>query len=467
MAGYLLDISVRDSEPLVGRKITVPEGITFTQLGALINMAMDVQGNGKFKSPDEEIMGMAEIDDYMEPGLALSYVGLEDIYDIVLKGKNGMYMNNYATCDEVYGDHANALVISSNLKNLLFVKKEDDIEMDDFTVWEDASVDEWRELYDLGDKIEALDPWSMFRDTDLIALPVDEDYAYISIIGSQGGAKGLTVFFEETGLNNYFMIRMAERIGVDQEYVMFSQDSICAYWGNELDMLPVQQERVKALGRSGRGAGKNLYFMSFEDGYFPYDLERSETMVMIGIFSLLADALEVYKDRDIKVDFDNGQLYMADMEKGVYEGQPWPLQGFMVRELMCPQEAEEALKQTPHTNEVIEFDVFPSGMPIKMDTKPESPKIVVGINAADGKIVFSNLTTPDKITDIQVFETLLNYISHAGVPKRIKVANPIIETMIADLCRKADIDLRKVRNLTYLSDAKTKLLHFIRNGGKM
>ena len=101
-----------------------------------------------------------------------------------------------------------------------------------------------------------------------------------------------------------------------------------------------------------------------------------------------------------------------------------------------------------------------------MDTKPESPKIIAAVNVSDKRVVLSELTTPDKITDIQVFEALAKWMSMNGIPKRIKVSSPVVESMIADLCRRADIDLRRVDTLVNLGTVKQNLLQYIRNGGR-
>lgn len=462
MAGYRIDIKTDDK----GRILTVPCGITFIQLSALVDIAMGYKGGGSFSDEDEEILGMAEIDDYFEDDSDIVYSCEDGSCTISCEGFEEDYNNNFAVCSRVYGDHENSLVISSNLKNVIFVRKDNDIEHDDFTVWEDADTDEWAKLYELGEEMENLAPWDTFSDVDLICVPTQDDFAYIAVMGAENMSRGISVFFGTQGLNDYLLLRMSGEAGIDSNYAMFSQTGITAYWGNEEDILPDQLKRIEKLGKSGRGKGRCLYFMSFEDGYFPYDLDRGQVLWMTEIFEKLIDAVRAYRGRKPEVDFANAMMYFADAENGIYEGREWPLKGFMIRELVCPVEAENMLKTCEHSGDVIEFDVFPTGMPIKMDTKPESPKIIAAVNSATGNVVLSELTTPDKITDIQAFDALVKWMSENGIPKRIKVSNPVVASMISDLCRKTGTDLRPVERLVKLGTVKENLLQYIRSGGR-
>lgn len=462
MAGYRIDIKSEDK----GRVLTVPCGITFIQLGALIDIAMGYDGGGTFASAEDDILGMADIDEYMDDRDVITYESKSGSCRVVCTSADENYDRNFAVCEEVSGDHANAFVISSNLKNVLFVRKDNDIEHDDFTVWEDAEFEEWKRLYELGDEIEKSRPWDTFTDLDIISVPTQGDNAYITVMGSEGINRGIAVFFGEEGLNDYFLVRMSSSLGIDSDYAMFSQNCITAYWGKEDDMLPDQLRRLARLGMDGRGEGRSLYFMSFEDGYFPYDLDRGQVVWMTEIFERILDALRQYRERKLTVEFDSAVMYFADRENGVYEGRKWPIPGLMIKELVCPEEAAVMLTGLNRTGQVLEFDVFPTGMPIKMDTKPESPKIIAAVNVSDKRIVLSELTAPDRITDIQAFEALAKWMSMNGIPKRIKVSSPVVESMISDLCRRADIDLRRVDTLVNLGTVKQNLLQYIRNGGR-
>lgn len=462
MAGYRIEINSEDK----GRVLIIPCGITFIQLGALIDIAMGYEGGGTFAAEDDDIIGMADIDEYMDDRDVITYDSKSGSCTLKCTATDENYDKNFAVCEEVSGDHSNKFVISSNLKNVMFVRKDNDIEHDDFTVWEDAEFEEWKRLYELGEEIAEEKLWDTFTDTDIISVPTQGDNAYITVMGSEGINRGIAVFFGEEGLNDYFLVRMSGSLGIDSDYAMFSQNCITANWGNEKDMLPDQLRRIKKLDMEGRGENGSLYFMSFEDGYFPYDLDRGQVIWMTEIFERLLDAAREYKAGNLSVGFDNGIMFFADRENGIYEERKWPVPGLMIRELVCPEEAAGMLQGLNRTGQVLEFDVFPTGMPIRMDTKPESPKIIAAVNVSDKRVVLSELTTPDKITDIQAFEALAKWMSMNGIPKRIKVSSPVVESMIADLCRRADIDLRRVDTLVNLGTVKQNLLQYIRNGGR-
>lgn len=445
MAGYVIDIK----NSSIGRKLTVPTGITFMQLGALVNISMGYSGEGVFTQKDINIAFNENIDSYDEEKIIYSINGEKNEIEFLSMDEN--YDKNYAMCTEATGDHENPFVISSNLKTLVFVKKESDLfgddEEEDFSVWEDATDKEWKKLYGYVEKIEKMNPWKDFSDIDLICLPYRDDYVYVSLVGTAGMGSGISMFFGDEGLNDYFMILTAPMLGADEKYIMFSQSCIAGFWGTLAEMLPKQIERNKRIGYANRGVDKNIYFVSFEDGFFPYDLDREEVLQTTEIYEKLYDAFKRYKDGDIKVDFEKDEMYFADMENGIYEGRKCPNEGFMLREILCPEDAARMLEKAEKTDVVLEFDVIPSGMPMSTEEKPESPKLIIGIDAKEKKVIINELTMPDRITDVQAFEALAEYIDKNGKPKRIKVKNHMVEAMVSDLCRKAGIELRFVSRL--------------------
>ena len=141
----------------------------------------------------------------------------------------------------------------------------------------EALLEQWKQLYEAATRIKELKPWEKLWDMDLIAVRsgAKEDTVFYSILGRGGDCYGIAVYEGYEGLNSFLMLPMQQSMNLKPEYVMFNQKNLTCYWGNREELTGKQRKLIKDLGYSYRGKNQWLYFLSFEPGYYPYNMDES------------------------------------------------------------------------------------------------------------------------------------------------------------------------------------------------
>lgn len=96
---------------------------------------------------------------------------------------------------------------------------------------------------------------------------------------------------------------------------MFSQKNLTCYWGNREELTDKQRKNIKEMGYKYRGKNQWLYFLSFEPGYYPYNLDQDEVVRMTNYFLNLEVALQQYESAQVDVDFENGEMYYLEFNE--------------------------------------------------------------------------------------------------------------------------------------------------------
>lgn len=144
----------------------------------------------------------------------------------------------------------------------------------------------------------------------------EEDTTFYSILGRGGECYGIVVYEGYEGLNHFMMLSMQEQLNLSTEYVMFSQNNLTCYWGNREELTDKQRKNIKEMGYKYRGKNQWLYFLSFDPGYYPYNLDQDEVIRMTSYFLNLEIALQQYESAQIDVDFENGEMYYLEFNEG-------------------------------------------------------------------------------------------------------------------------------------------------------
>lgn len=86
----------------------------------------------------------------------------------------------------------------------------------------EATLDEWKDLYEVTTKIKGLEPWNTFWDMDLIAVRdgLEEDAIFFSILGKGGSCYGISVYEGFDGLNDFMMLTMQDKLNISSSYAM-------------------------------------------------------------------------------------------------------------------------------------------------------------------------------------------------------------------------------------------------------
>ena len=132
-----------------------------------------------------------------------------------------------------------------------------------------ATLEQWKELYDLAIEITKLKPWNSYWDMDLIAVETkkNEEPNFVSIMGKSGTCTGISVYRGMEGYSDFCQISNDD-YNVPATFVMSDQNCITCYWGNRDEIDDEMYSIIKQLGLRFRGNGNWIYFKTFEKKSF-------------------------------------------------------------------------------------------------------------------------------------------------------------------------------------------------------
>lgn len=333
----------------------------------------------------------------------------------------------------------------------------------------EATLEQWKELYEAATRIKGLKPWEKFWDMDLIGIQYgsEEETVFFSILGRGGTCYGIAVYEGYEGLNRFLMLSMQQQMNLSPEYVMFNQKNLTCYWGNRDELTDKQRKIIKDLGYSYRGKNQWLYFLSFEPGYYPYNMDEKEVLRMTGYLQDLELALKYYDDANVKVDFEKGNMFLfslgQDKKTWDFGEAALPFTAFQFGNLVITDEGLLAdLAKVPKCRAVLEADVSVMGAKIadKKYSRPANPALSLLGDAASGMIINFKMSEPDDDPMMLLAEMMIDFIFQYGSPKEIHVSNVIVEAGLEQICDVCGVKLRRVKRLQGLDSFRQSMRKF-------
>lgn len=334
----------------------------------------------------------------------------------------------------------------------------------------EASLEEWKSLYEVSTRVKALEPWKQFSDMDIIGIRTgeeEENTVFYTILGQGGSCYGIAIYEGYEAFNSLLMLFMQEKLNLSVEYAMFHQRNLTCYWGNREELSDKQRKVIKDLGYQYRGKNQWLYFMSYEPGYYPYMTDHEEVLRMTEHLENLEIALHYYQSMDIHVDFEHGYMFSLvfaeDKKTWQYGEAPLPFIGFQPGVLEITDEALlKCLEKVPKSEMILEVEIASLGGAVsdKAYKKPANPDLCVLVEAKSGMILKCEMQPPESDAALSLAEELVDFIFHAGVPKEIRVSNAIVESVLRQICDTCQIKLRRVKQLPGVSEFLQQMKRF-------
>lgn len=333
----------------------------------------------------------------------------------------------------------------------------------------EASLEQWKTLYEAGTRIKELKPWEKFWDMDLIGIRygAEEETIFFSILGRGGDCYGISVYEGYEGLNSFLMLAMQKDMNLTPEYAMFHQKTLTCYWGNRDELSQNQRKIIKELGYTYRGKNQWLYFMSYEPGYYPYNMDEEEVLRMSGYLQDLELALCYYEEADMQVDFESGNMFLLSFGKDKktwdFGEEPLPFTAFQFGNLQITEEdLLSELAKAPKCNAVLEADVSVLGVSVadKKYDRPASPALPLLGDANTGTVIKFEMLEPEDDAIVMLAEILIDFIFQFGSPKEVRVSNVIVEAGLEQICNVCGIKLRRVKRLKGLEEFKYSMQKF-------
>ena len=167
----------------------------------------------------------------------------------------------------------------------------------------EASLELWRELYDLAVEIKKLEPWNYLWDMDLIEiqLPGYQEPVYCSVMGKGGQCYGIGLYEGSKGLADFNMIATADEFMLPTAYVMGEQSNLSCYFGDREEVPREQKAVIKELGLKFRGRGQWIYFESYKKRYLPTNGKQRCCWIHTRFFLLQLKRLGIIRLKSIGI----------------------------------------------------------------------------------------------------------------------------------------------------------------------
>lgn len=334
----------------------------------------------------------------------------------------------------------------------------------------EASLEQWKELYEAASRIRELAPWECLWDMDIIGIQrgAEEDTVFFSILGRGGECYGIAVYEGYEEFNQFMMMSMQEALNLPVDYVMHSQKTLTCYWGNREELSEKQRKIIRELGYKYRGKNQWLYFISYKPGYWPYNLDTDEAERMTKHLCDLATALQYYRESNESVDFGQGNMFLLkfdeDRKSWNFGEAPLPFTSFQYGTLEIEdQELLAELAKAKKNEVILEADIsyLGGGLTDPKYDRPINPRLCTIIEATSGMALKCEMQGPEEDAIVGLAEEIIGFVLQCGAPKEIRVSNVIVEAGLEQICKTCGIKLRRVKRLNGVEEFKAGMMNFM------
>lgn len=311
----------------------------------------------------------------------------------------------------------------------------------------EASLEEWRELYNVAIKLHKMRPWIKLSILDLIMifLKGKEEPCLCSVMGQLGEMYGVSVYIGDEAITDFFQLINNNDIPHNQ-MIRYQNNTIC-YFGSREELVKEEREIIKKLGIKFRGKNNWIYFRVNEKGYSPYMPDKDQVLMITEILKNLYMAIGALNE-GLNVRFKEGKslFRVFNEERDLwlnFEGNIYiPGERYMVAKI-DDELFLKRLKKQPRTNNILEVDVIylSTFMRSKILEKMRLMKFALVIDEETGELFRQEMVTlEDNKMDI-LFRCLIDYITIIGIPKIILVRDIYTNNVLSDICSKLNIEM--------------------------
>lgn len=311
----------------------------------------------------------------------------------------------------------------------------------------EATLEEWRALYDIAIKLKELKPWEKLWDLDLITLQLTDrkEPTICSVMGRGGQCYGIVAYDGLDAINNFFEMLNNDDMPFNQQ--MRYQNNFTCNYGSREELTTKERNIIKELGLKFRGNNNWIYFRVFEEGYEPYMPNKDEVINFTKILNQLYYAIESLNN-GLKVDFENGKTLMHRFDKkskrwiGSEEDMNIPEVEYPIA-VLTNELLIQRLKNQKQTDAVLELDIvyLNSSIRDKDYDKPLITRMCLLIDYNMGIVLAQHMVTPKEEKAGIMFDIIIDYILQKGRPKTIAVRDSYSIRTLFDLCEKIDVEL--------------------------
>ena len=317
----------------------------------------------------------------------------------------------------------------------------------------EATLQKWKELYDLTLKIKAIEPWKYLADTDIIQieLPTEKEPCFICVIGNNEETYGVITYNGYRSFNSYIELSDALEMGIPSLYAMYEQDNLTCYFGDRKEVSPRQYKIISQLGLNFRGKNQWPYFLSCKPLYTPYLIDRSEVDLLINVYREFIPLLKKITAQEIRADFYRNETVVrfydkeAKTWKNEVRGLKYSPKSYLSLKIEEKHPIMDQIRSLATNNIVVEIDMnyFNTEIDGKADgyDRPINPKFLILLDKSSGMVIKQEMINPKKKEEEVITDLLFQFIGNYGRPKAIHFRLPVFGYLLEDFCLKIGVPL--------------------------
>ena len=331
------------------------------------------------------------------------------------------------------------------------------------------TMEQWAKLYEIAIKIKALAPWDTVWDTDLITimLPGQKEPVFISAMGRNGECYGIGVYLGYAGLLGFHrLLNSSEEESLTTPLAF--QHCIMCYYGNRDELSPKEREVIKSLNLKFRGNNNWIYFRSMEEGYFPWNINEDQAELMIDALQNFVMAYMHIASGKIEVDFEADETLMREYSPKTKEWLntvvPMPQVPVIRREVVFDDELLlKRLQKKPKSSLSVELDILYLPTPIqeKANEPPYFPRVLVLFDRQNEILLDQQLLNIEVTNENAAIESLIDYISEQGKPRKIFVRDEYFKHYVDSFCDQVGIPLTFDKGMPCIDSFAQQMIDFM------
>jgi hypothetical protein len=331
------------------------------------------------------------------------------------------------------------------------------------------TLDDWKKLYDLMEKIKQLAPWDWMGEDDIFGfqMPGTEELGFISVMGTLGEHLSVAVYQGEKGLAGFWhMQELGDKVTAES---LFAVPQLQASLENREEITTEDREIMKQLGLKFRGAKAWPQFRSFRPGCFPWHIEKAEAETLICALEQVLDVAPRYKENVelLTPTGDDDDYLMRVQKNGVWEDTTMHIAPYLGEPLHLKMNmaALAQLKKMMPGKAVIEIDMFMSSHPVQENRKerPYFPYTLLVCERSSGMILAVEMLQPLPTLEAMWGEfpgKVVEALAQRMAPKEIMVRDDFNKALLEHVGKELGCKITKSARLTAVDAARKEMSRF-------
>ncbi|WP_227764246.1 DUF7309 domain-containing protein [Zhaonella formicivorans] len=332
---------------------------------------------------------------------------------------------------------------------------------------------EWKSLYEAAIEFKKIESWHWMGETEIFGVqnPEDGEIGYCMTLGSNGEVFALAVYLGTDGLEGMLKIQSGE-VGPEGLDALHAQKCLMASFENRDCLQKADLQIIKELGLKFRGRHEWPLFRSYEPGFFPWYLSKSEVRFLtLALEQACQVSLRVKDNPDLLLSSKENQYFVRVPEKIgrdiVWHDQwlvPEPLEKKERKQPVLDELYLRRLKdKTVKQDRVLEADLFYAPFPVqeKKNERPYYPYVSLWLDQHSGEIL-NYCLSPHSDYRADFCNSFLKLIENIRViPRAVTVAKIEVAELLEPLARKLGTEIKLVKRFKVLEGAKESLFEYL------